>query len=524
MPGIQRALLSVYDKRGLAELARVLADHGVELVSTGGTAKLLREKAIPVREVAEVTGFPELLGGRVKTLHPVIQAGILARRDDAKQMAELKKHGIAPIDLVVANLYPFAETAARAGASVGELQEMIDIGGPTMIRAAAKNFPDVAVVVSPEDYARVISELTERGDLSLGLRLELAQRAFAVTAGYDGLIATTLAQVEAGERGLERRAQREFPAALVLGGERAQVLRYGENPHQRGALYRAADGACGIAGARQLQGKELSYNNLLDLDAAWALAQEFEEPVAVIIKHTNPCGVAVGKAQAEAYARAYACDPVSAFGSVLGFNRAVTAETAEAMGKHFVEAIAAPGYEREALEKLSRKKNLRLLEVSAPRPAAGLPEWQVRSIAGGWLVQEADRHRLEAKALRVVTERAPTRPEQRALLFAWKVAKHVKSNAIVYARRDQTVGIGAGQMSRVDSVKLGAMKAVLPLKGTVLASDAFFPFPDGVEEAAKVGVTAIIQPGGSVRDAEVIAAANRLGLAMVFTDVRHFRH
>jgi phosphoribosylaminoimidazolecarboxamide formyltransferase/IMP cyclohydrolase len=304
----------------------------------------------------------------------VIQAGILARRDEAKQVAELKKHGIAPIDLVVANLYPFAETAARAGGSVGELQEMIDIGGPTMIRAAAKNFPQVAVVVSPEDYARVISEFTERGDLSLGLRLELAQQAFALTAQYDGLIAATLAQVEAGEKGLSRRPQAEFPATLVLGGERAQVLRYGENPHQRGALYRMTGAAaCGIAGAKQLQGKELSYNNLLDLDAAWALAQEFDEPVAAIIKHTNPCGVAVGKAQAEAYARAYECDPVSAFGSVLGFNRAVTGETAEAMGKHFVEAIAAPGYEPEAREKLARKKNLRLLEVSTARAPAGLP-------------------------------------------------------------------------------------------------------------------------------------------------------
>lgn len=521
MRRIERALLSVYDKQGIVELAQVLADQNVEILSTGGTAQLLREKKIPLREVGELTGFGEMLAGRVKTLHPVVHAGILARRADAQQCAELKKHNIVPIDLVVVNLYPFAQTAAKRDVSTAELLEQIDIGGAAMIRAAAKNFPDVTVVVSPEDYPRIIDELSQRGELALATRLALAQKAFAHMAQYDAVIAATLGQMEANEKGLARRHEAEPPAHLVLNYEKALVLRYGENPHQRGVLYRTAGvPACGIAGARQLQGKELSYNNLMDLQAAWDLVNEFEEPAAVIIKHTNPCGVATAGNLAEAYVKAYACDPVSAYGAVLGFNRALDRETAEAMAKHFVEAIAAPAYAPGARERLASKKNLRLTVVSGPPEA----EWQVRTLSGGALVQDKDLHTLKPSEWRVVTERAPTEAEQRALVFVWKVVKHVKSNAIVYARNDQSVGIGAGQMSRVDSVKLGAMKAVLPLKGTVLASDAFFPFPDGVEEAARVGVTAIIQPGGSVRDAEVIAAANRLKLAMVFTGVRHFRH
>ncbi|MFQ5817638.1 MAG: bifunctional phosphoribosylaminoimidazolecarboxamide formyltransferase/IMP cyclohydrolase [Terriglobia bacterium] len=523
MKRIARALLSVYDKQGIVELAQVLADQKVEILASGGTARLLREKKIPVREVSELTGFGEMLGGRVKTLHPALHAAILARRDDPGQAAELQQHNIAPIDLVVVNLYPFAETAARPEAAVADLLEQIDIGGPALIRAAAKNFPHVAVVVSPEDYPRVIAELTECGSLSLALRRDLAERAFALTARYDATIAAALGQVEAGGKGLARHHQTEFPAQLVLGYQKVQTLRYGENPQQRAALYQPAGGArFGIAGARQLHGKELSYNNLLDLEAAWELAQEFDEPAAVIIKHTNPCGVAVARSPAEAYAKAHACDPVSAFGSVLGFNRPLTCETADALAKHFVEAIAAPAYEPAALDRLARKKNLRLLQVSAGAELP--PNWHLRSLGPGLLVQEKDRHRLDPKELRVVSQRAPSAAEQRALLFACKVVKHVKSNAVVYARDTQTVGIGAGQMSRVDSVKLGALKAVLPLAGAVLASDAFFPFPDGVEEAAKVGVTAIIQPGSSVRDAEVIAAADRLKLAMVFTGVRHFRH
>ena len=539
MKRVERALLSVHDKRGVVELARALAAMRVEILSTGGTARLLRDNKIPSREVSEVTGFPEMLGGRVKTLHPAIHAGILARRDDAEHMAALQKQGFGPIDLVVVNLYPFAQTAARAEATPAELVEEIDIGGPTMLRAAAKNFQGVAVVVSPDDYGRVIEELKASETLSLTTRLELARKVFAATATYDSTIARTLEELQAdGEAGLSRAAARDFPAVLSLAGRKAMDLRYGENPHQKAALYQSDGG--GIAGARQLQGKELSYNNLLDLDAAWDLAQEFSEPVCAIIKHTNPCGIAVAKTQAEAYEKALSSDPVSAFGSVIGFNQPVTAATAEAMSKLFVECVAAPGYEPAALALFAKKKNLRLLEVTVgPSKPSVIPSasegsafsvgWRVRSISGGWLVQDKDCGQLNPKELRTVTKRAPTAAELEQLLFAWVVCKHTKSNAIVYVRDSQTIGVGAGQMSRVDSVKLGAMKARElghgeRLKGSVIASDAFFPFPDGVEEAAKAGVTAVIQPGGSVRDPEVIAAADRLGLAMLFTGVRHFRH
>jgi len=524
MKRVERALLSVHDKRGVVELARALAAMKVEILSTGGTARLLRDNKIPSREVSEVTGFPEMLGGRVKTLHPAIHAGILARRDDAEHMAALQKQGFGPIDLVVVNLYPFAQTAARAEATPAELVEEIDIGGPTMLRAAAKNFQGVAVVVSPDDYGRVIEELKASETLSLTTRLELARKVFAATATYDSTIARTLEELQAdGEAGLSRAAARDFPAVLSLAGRKAMDLRYGENPHQKAALYQSDGG--GIAGARQLQGKELSYNNLLDLDAAWDLAREFAEPVCAIIKHTNPCGIAVAKTQVEAYEKALSSDPVSAFGSVIGFNQPVTAATAEAMSKLFVECVAAPGYEPAALALFAKKKNLRVMEI---KPAAN-DRLRVRSIAGGWLVQDKDCGQLNPKELRTVTKRAPTAAELEQLLFAWVVCKHTKSNAIVYVRDSQTIGVGAGQMSRVDSVKLGAMKARElghgeRLKGSVIASDAFFPFPDGVEEAAKAGVTAVIQPGGSVRDQEVIAAADRLGLAMVLTGVRHFRH
>ena len=539
MKRVERALLSVHDKRGVVELARALAAMKVEILSTGGTARLLRDNKIPSREVSEVTGFPEMLGGRVKTLHPAIHAGILARRDDAEHMAALQKQGFGPIDLVVVNLYPFAQTAARAEATPAELVEEIDIGGPTMLRAAAKNFQGVAVVVSPDDYGRVIEELKASETLSLTTRLELARKVFAATATYDSTIARTLEELQAdGEAGLSRAAARDFPAVLSLAGRKAMDLRYGENPHQKAALYQSDGG--GIAGARQLQGKELSYNNLLDLDAAWDLAREFAEPVCAIIKHTNPCGIAVAKTQAEAYEKALSSDPVSAFGSVIGFNQPVTAATAEAMSKLFVECVAAPGYEPAALALFAKKKNLRLLEVTVgPSKPSVIPSasegsafsvgWRVRSISGGWLVQDKDCGQLNPKELRTVTKRAPTAAELEQLLFAWVVCKHTKSNAIVYVRDSQTIGVGAGQMSRVDSVKLGAMKARElghgeRLKGSVIASDAFFPFPDGVEEAAKAGVTAVIQPGGSVRDPEVIAAADHLGLAMVLTGVRHFRH
>jgi len=550
----QRALLSVYDKRGIVELAQALAGLNIEILSTGGTARLLREHKIPLREVSELTGFPEMLGGRVKTLHPAIHAGILARRDHAQDLEELRREGIEPIDLVVVNLYPFAATAARAGAAPAELIEEIDIGGPAMLRAAAKNFTAVGVVVCPGDYPRIIEELRARGELSLETRLGLARKVFAVTSSYDAVIAATLEELRCDPSGLSRATTDRFPAVLPLRGGKVMDLRYGENPHQRAALYRTALEAGGIASARQLQGKELSYNNLLDLDAAWDLASEFEEPfapdaqgnpVAVIIKHTNPCGVAVAATQVEAYQRALACDPVSAFGCVLAFNRPMSGATAEALGKHFVEAIAAPSYEPAAREILAKKKNLRLLTVAALGGAtvtlresrgAGRIEGsafdsrrRVRSISGGLLVQDADVSKFDPGQLRAVTARPPAAAEMESLLFAWLVCKHTKSNAIVFAREGRTVGIGAGQMSRVDSVKLAAMKArelghAEGLKGSVVASDAFFPFPDGVEEAARAGATAVIQPGGSVRDAEVIAAADRLGLAMVFTGVRHFRH
>jgi len=504
MPQIRRVLLSVTDKTGIADFARGLTALGAELISTGGTARLLRESGIPVTDVSEVTHFPEMLDGRVKTIHPAIAAGMLAMRSRPEHMQALAQHGIAPIDMVVVNLYRFEDIAAKADATLEELIENIDIGGPTMIRAAAKNYQDVAVVVSPCDYAPILEELRAHGALAHETHWRLARKAFRTTAEYDAAISSRL---ETGST----------PAGLNIRAPKLMDLRYGENPHQSAALYgRRGEG---VAGAEQLHGKELSYNNLVDLDAAWQLVCEFEYPAAAIIKHTNPCCCAERGELAQAYRRALECDPVSAYGGVIGLNRPVDEETAREISKTFIEAIAAPEYSPEALAILSVKKNLRLIRV-APH-ADGLV---VKSISGGFLAQTADTAKFDRATAAVKSKRAPTEDEWSALEFAWKVAKHVKSNAIVYARRGLTVGIGAGQMSRVDSVKLGAMKAVLPLAGTVVASDAFFPFADGVEEAAKHGVTAFIQPGGSVRDEEVIAAADRLGAAMVFTGVRHFRH
>lgn len=519
MAKITRALLSVYDKAGIVDLARVLAELNIEILSTGGTARLLRKNGIAVTDVSDVTGFPEMLDGRVKTLHPKIHGGLLAQTGNPEHMKAIQAEGIEPIGLVVVNLYPFAHTAANPDATPEELIEQIDIGGPTMIRSAAKNFESVGVVVLPGDYPKVTEELRAHGELSLETRLDLTRKVFQLTAGYNAAIASTLEQLQVQEGRLVRLPGAGFPVVLTQSRHKAADLRYGENPHQRAALY-ADEGGWGIAGAKQWQGKELSYNNLIDLDAAWGLACEFAEPVAVIIKHTNPCGVGAAATQHEAYERGLACDPVSAFGSVLGFNRPVTKATAEAIGKNFIEAIAAPGYDEGARELFAKKKNLRLLEVSG-QEGDGM---RLRSIAGGVLAQENDRARLDPAQLKTVTKRAPSVEEMQALQFAWRVVKHVKSNAIVFARAGQTVGVGAGQMSRVDSVKLAAQKAVLPVEGTVMASDAFFPFPDGVEEAAQAGVTAVIQPGGSKRDPEVIEAADRLGLAMVLTGVRHFRH
>jgi len=515
---IQRAILSVTDKTGLAEFARKLAGMNVELISTGGTARLLRDAGIAVKDISELTGFPEMLDGRVKTLHPKVHGGILHRREDPKHRSAVAEHGIQAIDMVVVNLYAFEKTAAKPGVHFEELVENIDIGGPSMIRSAAKNFQDVAIVTSPADYEAIAAEMaSSAGALSSATKWRLAQRAFATTAAYDSAIASTLEKVSA-NGSFELKPGDAFPEKLRLSFSKVSDLRYGENPHQKAAMYSDGSGT-GVANARQVQGKELSYNNIVDLQAAWDLAQEFEEPVCAIIKHTNPCGTATGTTLAEAYKRALECDPVSAFGGVVGVNRPVDAVAAEEMAKLFLEVIAAPSFDNEAIEKFSAKKNLRLVQiVNAPQ------KWVLKNVSGGMLVQDADTHQLKESDLKVVTKRPPAAEEKRALLFAWRVCKHVKSNAILYARDGQTVGVGAGQMSRVDSCRIGAQKAVLPLQGTVAASDAFFPFPDGVEEIAKAGATAIIQPGGSVRDQEVIDAADRLGLAMVFTGVRHFRH
>jgi phosphoribosylaminoimidazolecarboxamide formyltransferase/IMP cyclohydrolase len=519
MGKIERALLSVSDKTGLVDFARGLARLSVALVSTGGTAKALRDAGLAVTDVSAVTGFPEMLDGRVKTLHPKIHGGILARRDDPTHVHQCETHGIGRIDLVAVNLYPFEATVVRPGVSRQEAIEQIDIGGPAMVRSAAKNQEHVAVVVDPADYPGVLAELERGGGaLSEGTRRRLAQKAFARTARYDALIAEYLAGQVGGE------AAGTWPDDLLVRLARVQGLRYGENPHQSGAFYRGVgDPPYGLGSAEQLQGKELSFNNLVDLGAAFECALEFPAPAAAIIKHTNPCGVAVNAAQAEAYRRARACDPVSAYGGVLGFNRPLEAETAREIAGTFVEAVAAPDCTPEALAALQEKKSLRLLRVPAP-PEPRTPYREFRRVRGGFVVQESDAADLDEAALRVASRRPPTPEEMAALRFAWRVAKHVKSNAIVLTRERETVGIGAGQMSRVDSVRLAVMKAQSPTAGTVLASDAFFPFRDGVDAAAAAGVTAVIQPGGSIRDAEVIAAADEHGMAMIFTGIRHFRH
>ncbi|MDE1175160.1 MAG: bifunctional phosphoribosylaminoimidazolecarboxamide formyltransferase/IMP cyclohydrolase [Edaphobacter sp.] len=521
---VRRALLSVTDKTGLVEFARVLDSHGVELVSTGGTAKALRDAGLTVKDISELTGFPEMLDGRVKTLHPKVHGGILHMRGNAEHVAAVESHGIEPIDMVVVNLYAFEKTAQKPGVNFADVIENIDIGGPSMVRSAAKNFEDVAIVTSVDDYLRLSEELeAQKGSLSRATRWRLAKQAFAVTAAYDAGIATALEAIEAplGAAAFSM----ELPETLRIIDRRSQTLRYGENPHQKAALYVDGSGK-GVAAAEQLQGKELSYNNLVDLDACWELVSEFDaaaDAVVAIIKHTNPCGASTGATVLEAYKRALEADPISAFGGVIGINREVDGAAAEEIAKLFVEAIVAPGFTQEALERFAAKKNLRLVKiVPAETPRV------IKQVSGGLLVQDADRLRITEAELKVVTERTPTQEEMRALLFSWRVCKHVKSNAIVYARysdgHGQTVGVGAGQMSRVDAARFGAMKAVLPLAGTVAASDAFFPFPDGLETIAAAGATAVIQPGGSVKDADVIAAANRLGVAMVFTGARHFRH
>ena len=514
---VRRALLSVHDKSGIVDLARALHALGVELVSTGGTARTLREAGLPVREVADITGFPEMLDGRVKTLHPRIHGGILARRDVPDHVAALEAHGIPPIDLVVVALYPFEAAAARPGAAPAEVIEQIDIGGPAMIRAAAKNHAHVAVVTDPSQYPALIAELrSSGGELSEATRARLAQAAFRRTAEYDAAIAAYL--------GGETPAV--LPERLRLDLVRVMPLRYGENPHQAAAFSRPAGPApAGLAALRQHHGPELGYNNLLDLAAALGLLQEFAEPAAVVVKHTNPCGAAVADTVGRAVERARASDPVSIYGGIVGVNRTLDLAVVEALRGIFIEVLFAPAFDAEALEVLRRTKaRCRVLEVPLDRARTGV---EYRSVPGGLLVQTPDGGDLEPAALRTVTRRAPTPEELQALRFAWRVAKHVKSNAIVLASRDQVLGVGAGQMNRLDSARLAVSRAREfghKTEGAACASDAFFPFRDGLDEVARAGVSAVIQPGGSVRDAEVIAAADEHGLAMVFTGIRHFRH
>jgi phosphoribosylaminoimidazolecarboxamide formyltransferase/IMP cyclohydrolase len=517
---ISRALVSVHDKTGVVDFARGLRDLGVEVLSTGGTARTLREAGVPVRDVSDVTGFPEMLDGRVKTLHPKIHGGILARRDSPEHLAALEQHGIPPIDLVVIALYPFEATVARPGVTPEEAIEQIDIGGPAMIRAAAKNHAAVAVVTDASQYAAVLGELrSSHGALSEATRRGLAREAFRRTAEYDAAIARYFS--------LDGGSTSDFPERLRIDVERVAALRYGENPHQDAALYREVRGpAFGLGAMRQLHGPELGYNNLLDLSAALGLLLEFPDPAAVVIKHTNPCGAALGSTVAEAMVRAKASDPVSIYGGIVGVNRTLDMGVVAALSGIFVEILFAPAFADDALQELVRtKKKCRVLELACHRPVAG--RLQLRSVLGGVLAQSADDTDLDPDALRVVTRRQPTADEHTALRFAWRVAKHVKSNAIVLATADQVIGVGAGQMNRLDSARLAVLRAgeaKLSTRGSVCASDAFFPFRDGLDVVARAGTTAVIQPGGSLRDADVIAAADEHGMAMLFTGIRHFRH
>jgi phosphoribosylaminoimidazolecarboxamide formyltransferase/IMP cyclohydrolase len=524
---ITQALLSVSDKTGLVEFARSLHRMGVRLLSTGGTAKALAGAGLPVTEIGDYTGFPEMLDGRVKTLHPKVHAGILARRDIAAHAAALEQHAIPPIDLVVVNLYPFRETVANEGCTLEEAIENIDIGGPTLLRAAAKNWGHVGVVVDPADYAPLADELARSGGtLAASTRFALASKAFSHTAAYDGAISNWLTARSADGSSVE------FPERINVHAEKVQDLRYGENPHQRAAFYRDERPAAGtLARYRQLQGKELSYNNIADSDAAWECAKAFAGEAAaacVIVKHANPCGVAVAATPVDAYRRAFATDPVSAFGGIIAFNRPVDGATVEAVAAQFLEVLIAPSYTADALAVIAAKKNVRVLEIALRADALpGATGWDFKRVGGGFLVQTPDAQPTSAADLKIVTKKAPTREQVADLLFAWRVAKHVKSNAIVYCGEGRTLGIGAGQMSRVDSTRIAAIKANnagLSLAGSVVASDAFFPFRDGLDVAADNGAVAVIQPGGSVRDDEVIAAADERGIAMAFTGVRHFRH
>ncbi len=519
MAKVTRALISVSNKEGVLEFAKEISKLGIEILSTGGTAKMLRDGGIRVKDVSEFTGFPEMLDGRVKTLHPKVHGGLLGIRSNPEHVKQMKQYGIEPIDLVVVNLYPFEQTVAKPGVSFEEAIENIDIGGPTMLRSAAKNHRDVAVVVSPRDYGRVLEEIRKTGEVSAKTRFELCRTVFLHTARYDSAISAWLDnQVPAEEK-------TRFPNILTMQFEKVQNLRYGENPHQEAAFYREfGRKEPSVSAAKQLHGKEMSFNNFLDANSALELVKEYDEISAVIVKHNNPCGAASGASLVEAYRKARDGDPVSAFGGVIAFNRMVDFETAKELTATFVEVVIAPEFAPDAFAELKKKKDIRLLDVG-PK-VAGTPEgMDMKKVVGGLIYQDQDLGRIaDVRSLRVATKRKPTDDEYEALAFAWKVCKHVKSNAIVFTTKDRTVGIGAGQMSRLDSVRIAVMKAQSPLKGTVLASDAFFPFRDGLDEAAQAGVTAVIQPGGSLKDEEVIKAADAHGIAMIMTGMRHFRH
>lgn len=516
MNPIKRALISVSDKSGIVDFARELNKRGVEILSTGGTAFILKEAGIPVVLISDYTGFPEMLDGRVKTLNPKIHGGILGLRDNPDHVKTMEAHGINPIDLVAINLYPFEATIVKPGVTLEEAIENIDIGGPAMVRSSSKNYKFVTIAVNPADYPIILREMDENGNrTTLPTRMRLARDAFRHTSRYDALIQQYLTGQTGGEN--------DFPDQLHLVFEKLQTLRYGENPHQRAAFYKAAGNkSLGIASAEKLQGKELSYNNIVDLQAAYGLAGEFRDATAVVIKHTNPCGVASDKSLLQAFIKAREADPVSAFGGIIGFNIPVDRETAEEIVKNFVEAVIAPDFSPDALEVFAPKKNVRLLRLPLGMEADG--RWEIKDISGGLLAQDKDAVDVVEEQLKVVTKRRPTDEEWSALRFAWKVAKHVKSNAIVYAWDNRTIGVGAGQMSRVDSSRIAISKAVRPLKGAAMASDAFFPFRDAIDAAAGQGIAAIIQPGGSIKDQEVIAAADEHGIAMVFTGIRHFKH
>ena len=523
------ALLSVSDKTGIVDFARALHDSGVKLLSTGGTAKLLAESGLPVTEVSEITGFPEMLDGRVKTLHPRVHGGLLARRDVPEHMAALKEHGIGTIDLLIINLYPFAKATANPNCTLEDAIENIDIGGPAMLRAAAKNWQDVAVVIDPSDYPQVLSELKGTG-LQKKTKFALAKKVFAHTAAYDGMITNYLTALgeDAELKGDAVPARGDYPATFTLQLAKVQDMRYGENPHQSAAFYRDAQPAPGtLASWKQLQGKELSFNNIADSDAAWECVKTFDVPACVIVKHANPCGVAIGANVAEAYAKAFKTDPTSAFGGIIAFNRALDGAAAEAVVRQFVEVVIAPSVSPEARAIFAAKQNVRVLEVALPEGSSSMNALDFKRVGGGVLLQSTDARNVAQSELKVVTKVQPTAEQMVDLMFAWKVAKFVKSNAIVFCANGMTMGVGAGQMSRIDSARIASIKAEnagLTLKGTAVASDAFFPFRDGLDVVCDAGATCVIQPGGSMRDEEVINAADERGIAMVLTGTRHFRH